>query len=52
MPVKWIRFDKHKHKISPWITRGILMYIHYRDTLYKNHKMTDSNTLEFEIPKN
>ncbi len=51
MPVKWIRFDQHKHKISPWITRRILMSIQYRDILYKNHKMTDLNTLEFEIQK-
>ncbi len=51
MPVKWIRFDKHKHKIPTWISRGILMSIQYRDILYKNHKMTDPNTLEFEIQK-
>ncbi len=27
------------------------MSIQYRDILYKNHKMTDPNTLEFEIEK-
>ncbi len=47
MPIKMVKFDKHKHKISPWITRGILQSIHYRDNLYKNHKMTDPNFLNF-----
>ena len=51
MPVKWVKFDKHKHKISPWITRGILRSIQFRDNLYKNYKMTDPNTPEFDIQK-
>ncbi len=51
MPVKLVKFAKHKHKISPWITRGILKSIQYRDNLSKNHKMTDPNTLEFDIQK-
>ncbi len=33
MPIKLVKFNKYKHKISPWITRGILQSIHYRDTL-------------------
>ncbi len=49
MPVKWVKFVKHKHKISPWITSGILKSIQYRDNLYKNHNMTDPNTPEFDI---
>ncbi len=47
MPVKLVKFVKHKHKISPWITRGILKSIQYRDKLYKNHKMTNPNTTEY-----
>ncbi len=49
MPMKMVKFDKHKHKISPWIARGILQSIHYRDNLYKNHKMTDPNLPEFDV---
>ncbi len=51
MHIKWFKFDKHKHNISLWITRGILRSIQYRDILYKNHEMTDPNTLEFDIQK-
>ncbi len=51
MSVKLAKFVKHKHKISPWITCGILKSIQYRDNLYKNHKMTDPNTPEFDIQK-
>ncbi len=49
MPVKLVKFVKHKHKISPWITRRILKSIQYRDNLYKTHKMTNPNTPEFDI---
>ncbi len=47
-----VKFDKHKHKISVWIIRGILRSIHYRDNLYKTHKMTDPNLPEFGVQKN
>ncbi len=52
MPIKMVKFDKHKHKISPWITNGILRSIHYRDNLFKNNKMNDPNLLEFDVQKN
>ena len=36
---KIIKFHKHKHKKTEWITKGILKSIKYRDSLYKkNHK--------------
>ncbi len=47
MPVKWVKCLKHK--ISPWITNGTLKSIQYRDNLYKNPKMADHNTPEFDI---
>ena len=37
-----VRFNKFKHKLSPWITNGILTSISFRDKLYhklgKTHK--------------
>ena len=33
-------FDKHKHRISPWITKGIMKSIHRRDNLSKKIKNT------------
>ena len=35
LPVKTVKFNKYKHKRSPWITLGILKSIKFRDGLYK-----------------
>ena len=35
MPLKNIKFSKHKHKISQWITPAIIRSIKFRDKLYK-----------------
>jgi len=43
-PVKRIRFNKYKHKISPWMTNGILKSIHRRDNIYKKLKKLDCNS--------
>ncbi len=40
MPEKVVKFNKYKHKRSKWITQGI-KFIHFRDNLYNNLKMTD-----------
>ena len=32
---KTVRFKKYKHKISPWLTAGILQSIKCRDVLYR-----------------
>ena len=37
-PVKFVRFNKHKHKISPWMTTDILNSIKFRDKLYVKWK--------------
>lgn len=37
---KTVRFNRRKHKKSSWITIGIITSINYRDTLYKELKMT------------
>ena len=38
MTSKLVKFKKHKHKISQWITQGILRSIRFRDNLYKHMK--------------
>jgi len=52
MPIKVVRFNRHKHKKSPWITQGIIHSIQYRDDLYKAHKMTDPTSAEHDRQKN
>ena len=43
-PEKRIKFDKYKHKLSPWITTDILKSIEFRDNLYKSvHKCSVDN---------
>ena len=37
-PVKYVRFNKYKHKRTKWITKGIMISIAYRDRMYKNLK--------------
>ncbi len=51
MPQKVIKLIKHKHKISVWITHGIVWSIQYRDNMYKKHKMTNTHSPEFDIQK-
>lgn len=46
-PEKKVRFNKHKHKISEWITTGIIKSIEFRDNLYKKWKMMDPNSQEY-----
>ena len=48
MPIKIMKFYKYKHKKSTWITQGLLKYIRYRDTLYKQLKMSDPNSPDYE----
>ncbi len=35
MPDKLEKFNKYKHKLSPWITKGIIRSIQNRDNLFK-----------------
>jgi hypothetical protein len=41
LPVKNVKFDKHKHKKSSWITSGIIKSIKFRDRLYAELQMLD-----------
>ena len=35
LPIRFQKFDKHKHKGNKWITKGIIKSIKYKDQLYK-----------------
>ena len=47
MPMRKMKFNKHKHKKSNWITNGIIKSIKFRDNLYKRTKQTSQNSIEF-----
>ena len=38
IPIKQVKFDKKKHKKSPWITKGIIKSLTCRDKLYRFFK--------------
>ena len=37
-PTRVVKFNRKRHKISPWLTNGILKSINQRNRLYKNLK--------------
>ena len=47
MPDKTVKYRKHKHKKSTWITIGILKSIKYRDNLFMKLKHTDPNSANY-----
>lgn len=51
MPTKKVRFKRYKHKKNDWITIEIIKSIEEKDKLYKQHKMTDPNSIDYEIQK-
>ena len=42
-----MKFNKHKHKDSKWITYSIIKSIKTRDMMYHKLKCMSSNTLEY-----
>ena len=44
MPLKRVKFDKHKHTKSIWITAGLIRSIKFRDKLYLKMKQTRTNS--------
>jgi len=40
MPIKHVKYKKHKHKKSDWITSGIIRSIKFRDKLYQRLRVT------------
>jgi hypothetical protein len=42
LPIRTVKFNRHKHKKSPWITSGIIKSIRERDKLYVKSKHATS----------
>ena len=51
IPIKMVKFNKHKHKKSKWITYGILNSITQRDNLNLELKKTNRNSPDYQIRK-
>ena len=51
MPNKLVKFNRYKHKKSTWITHGLLTSIRYRDKMYKQLKLTDPSSNNYETIK-
>ena len=48
MPVKTVRFNKHRHKKCKWMTLGILNSIKFRDKLYSKLQNCTINSNEYQ----
>ena len=46
-PTKVVKFNKHRHKKSSWITIGIITSLKHRDKLYRQLKMTPVQSAEY-----
>ena len=46
-----MKFNKHKHKLSDWITSGILKSIEFRDKLYRRLNELSSDSPDYELVK-
>ena len=51
MPNKLVKFNIYKHKKSTWITHGLLTSIRYRDKMYKQLKLTNPSSNNYETIK-
>ena len=47
-----MKFNKYEHKISPWITHGILNSIKFRDKLYVRWKKSNINSADYILLEN
>ena len=45
---KKVKFRKNKHKLNPWISKGIIKSINFRDKLYMKLKRTEQSTPTYE----
>ena len=50
-PERVVRFNKKKHKKTPWITAGILKSINHRNKLYKNLNQTQIDAINYVAKK-
>ena len=51
LPIKYVRYDKYKHKRNSWITQGIMRSIRFRDKLYVKLKSTPVNSSMYNTYK-
>ena len=51
LPTKTVKFNKYKHKKSPWITLGILKSMKYRDKLYSKLRKLNNESQEYTLIK-
>ena len=51
-PLEKKKFNKYEHKISPWITYGILNSIKFRDKLYVKWKKTNHSSSNYTLLEN
>ena len=42
-PIKEVKFNKYRHKINPWITKGLLNSLKYKDKLF--HKIAKTKNI-------
>ena len=49
LPSSLRKVNKYKHRLSPWITNGIIKSIKFRDKLYKEVKLTNPDSPEHYI---
>ena len=49
--MKTVRFDKHKYKMTKWVTTGIIKSIKFRDKVYKQLKSILVNSQEYNTMK-
>ena len=47
LPVRMIKFGKHKHSKSQWITKDIIRSIAYTDKLYMTLKQTSTDSKRY-----
>ena len=47
LPTKTMKFNLYKHKISKWITTGLLKSLQFRDKLYKKLRKSKPGTLSY-----
>ena len=50
-PEKRVKFNKHKHKWSYWITSGIVKSIEFRDKLYRRLNKLSTDSPDYELVK-
>ena len=48
---KTVRFKQYKHKLSPWMTKGILVSIKLRDKLFCRLKSTQETSPHYDVLK-